>query len=80
MKAFYSVVAWQLLALTYALRENPDQNASVLFDESEVILLCAISSQTIISIGDAVLALAKIVGNDPLKNNLSLVLKFWLLQ
>lgn len=67
MKAFYSVVAWQLLALTYALRENPDQSASVLFDESEVILLQKVSSQTIISIGDAVLALAKIVGFAPSK-------------
>lgn len=35
---FYSVVASQILALTYALRENPDQSASILFDESEVIL------------------------------------------
>lgn len=65
--AFYSVVASQILALTYAVRENPDQSASILFDESEVILLQKVSSKKIISIRDAVLALAKIVGFAPTK-------------
>jgi len=65
--AFYSVVAWQILALTYAVRENPDQSASILFDESEVILLEKVSSKKIISIRDAVLAVAKIVGFAPTK-------------
>ena len=63
--AFYSVVAWQLLGLTYILRENPDQSASILFEPNEVILWQKVSSKKIISIGDAVLALTKIVGFVP---------------
>jgi Transposase DDE domain len=65
--AFYSVVAWQLLSLTLALREDPDQNASILFDPSEVILLQKVSSKKIVSLRDAILALAKIVGFAPSK-------------
>ena len=65
--AFYSVVAWKLLSLTYAIREDPDQNARVLFDPSELQMLQNISSKTIVSLGDAVLALGRMVGFAPSK-------------
>ena len=65
--AFYSVVAWQLLSLTLALREDPDQSASILFEPNEVILLQKVSSKKIVSLRDAILALAKIVGFAPSK-------------
>lgn len=65
--AFYSVVAWQLLALTYAIREDPNQSAHILFDPSELQLLQTITSKTIVSLGDAVLALGRMVGFAPSK-------------
>jgi hypothetical protein len=65
--AFYSVVGWQLLALTHAVRKNSDQSALAVFDESEVMLLQQVSSKKIVSIGEAVLALAKLIGFAPSK-------------
>jgi hypothetical protein len=65
--AFYSVVAWRLLALTYALREDPEQSAEVIFDPSEVCLLQSITGKKIETIRQAVLALTKIVGFAPSK-------------
>jgi hypothetical protein len=65
--AFYSVVAWRLLALTYAVREDPEQSAEVIFDQSEVNLLQSISGKKIETVRQAVLALTKIVGFAPSK-------------
>jgi hypothetical protein len=65
--AFYSVVAWRLLALTYAVREDPEQSAEIVFDQSEVLLLQSISGEKIDTIRQAVLALTKIVGFAPSK-------------
>ncbi|MCT7969160.1 IS4 family transposase [Laspinema sp. D1] len=65
--AFYSVVGWKLLALTHAVRKNSDQSARAVFDESEVMLLQKVSSSKIVSIGEAVLALAKLIGFAPSK-------------
>ena len=65
--AFYSVVGWQLLALTHAIRKNSDQRAQAVFDESEVLLLQKVSSKKIVSIREAVLALAKLIGFAPSK-------------
>lgn len=60
--AFYSVVAWQLLALTYAVRENSEQSAELIFDPSEIHLLQSITGKKIGTVRQAVLALTKIVG------------------
>jgi len=65
--SFYSVVGWQLFALTYAIRENSEQSARAVFDESEVMLLQNVSSKKIVSIADAVLALTKLIGFAPSK-------------
>ncbi len=65
--AFYSVVGWQIFALTHAVRKNSDQSARAVFDESEVMLLQKVSSKKIVSIGEAVLALAKLIGFAPSK-------------
>ncbi|NJO73940.1 MAG: IS4 family transposase [Leptolyngbyaceae cyanobacterium RM1_406_9] len=65
--AFYSVVAWRLLALTYAIRADPTQPAYALFDSSELLLLQTFTSKPIVSLGDAVLALARVVGFAPSK-------------
>lgn len=65
--AFYSVVAWQLLRLTYALRQDPDQPAETLFDPDELTLLHHLSGQPVGSLRQATLALARLVGFAPSK-------------
>jgi hypothetical protein len=63
--SFYSVVAWQLLSLTYSLRENPQQPANQVFSSQELILLEAFVKTSISTVGEGVLALGKIVGFAP---------------
>ena len=65
--AFYAVVAWQLLALTYALRQDADQPAEAIFDEREVHLLKQLSQKPIRSVREAALAMAKLIGFAPSK-------------
>lgn len=62
---FYSVVAWQLLGLTYALRRDPEQPAEALFEASELTLLHQISGKPVVSLRQATLALTKLVGFAP---------------
>lgn len=62
---FYSVVAWQLLALTYALRDDPEQAAEALFDADEVRLLQQLSGKPVDSLRQAVLAMTRLVGFAP---------------
>ena len=62
---FYSVVAWKLLALTYLLRVEPTSSARGVFETDEVRVLAQLSSTPVISVSDAILALAKIVGFAP---------------
>jgi hypothetical protein len=64
---FYSVVAWQLLGLTYALRHDPEQPAEALFESGELTLLHQLSGQPVDSLRQATLALAKLVGFAPSK-------------
>jgi hypothetical protein len=62
---FYSVVAWRLLGLTYALRQDPEQSAQTLFDADELRLLHQLSGQAVDSLRQATLALTKLVGFAP---------------
>jgi hypothetical protein len=64
---FYSVVAWQLLGLTYALRHDPDQPAETMFDPNELTLLHHLAGKPVDSLRHATLALAKLVGFAPSK-------------
>ncbi|WP_204137889.1 hypothetical protein [Halomicronema sp. CCY15110] len=64
---FYSVVAWQLLGLTYALRHDPEQPAEILFDSDELTLLQKLSGKPVDSLRQATLALTKLVGFAPSK-------------
>ena len=65
--AFYSVVAWKLLSLTYALREHPEQPAQSFFDAHELDLLQNLSGRSLPSVRCAVLALTRIIGFAPSK-------------
>jgi hypothetical protein len=64
---FYSVVAWRILGLTYALRQDPEQSALTLFDADELRLLRLFSGHAVDSLRQATLALAKLVGFAPSK-------------
>ena len=64
---FYSVVAWHLLGLTYALRQGPEQPAQNMFEADELTLLRQLSGQPVDSLRQATLALAKLVGFAPSK-------------
>ena len=64
---FYSVVAWQLLGLTYALRHDPEQPAKVLFEANELTLLHQMSGKPVGSLRQATLALTQLVGFVPSK-------------
>jgi dsDNA-binding SOS-regulon protein len=65
--AFYSIVAWQILAITYLIRQDKDEQATACFEEKEVVLLQKVAKKQILTVKDAVLALAKIVGFAPSK-------------
>lgn len=59
---FYSVVAWQLLALSYQLRAESQGKAEVCFEAEEISVLEAVSKKKVETLEQAVLALGKIVG------------------
>ena len=68
--SFYSVVPWQLLNLTYTLRENPELSANQVFTPDELILLQASVKTTISTVREGVLALGRLWvlplrGNNP---------------
>ena len=63
--SFYSVVAWQLMSLTYALRENPNQAANEIFTTEELDILQRLEKIKISTVAQGVLALGKIVGFTP---------------
>ena len=62
---FYSMVAWQLLALTATLRANEEAAATPGFDEKELTILANTSRQPLKTVKAARFALAKLVGFAP---------------
>lgn len=65
--AFYSIVAWQILAIVYLTREEKDEAASLCFEEKEIALLEVMSRKVIKTVKEATLALAKLAGFAPSK-------------
>jgi hypothetical protein len=57
---FYSIVAWQLLAITYIVRNNPDEVATIIFKQQEITVLEKISKKQIQTVKEAILAMCKI--------------------
>lgn len=60
--AFYSIVAWELLRLTYWVRKNAAAPANSCFQEQEISLLQAITNKKVATVGEAILALGNMVG------------------
>lgn len=65
--SFYSIVAWQLLAITYLLRQQQEYPQSTCFEPKEVEVLEKISKKKLTTVKEAVLAIAKIVSFVPTK-------------
>ena len=65
--AFYSVVAWQILAIVYLTRHEQDEVATKCFTRQELTILAATSKKTLTTVKEATLALAKLVGFAPCK-------------
>ena len=65
--AFYSVVAWQLLAIVYLTRHAPDEVATKCFTAQEITILEATSKKPLPTVKAVTLALAKLVGFAPSK-------------
>lgn len=63
--AFYSVVGWQLLGLTYLVRDQPGAPAVSCFSASEIGLLEGLSHRSITTVSQAILALGGLVGFSP---------------
>jgi hypothetical protein len=64
---FYSIVAWQLLALAYFIRQGAEVPAGAVFEAREVEILEKISGKNLQTVKQAVLALARTVGFAPSK-------------
>jgi hypothetical protein len=67
--AFYSIVAWRVLYLTYLVRQQPDLPAKAYFQQQEINLLQAKAKQPIETIAQAVITLGKLVNFQPTKRN-----------
>ena len=63
--AFYSVVAWQILAIVYLTRHDQDAVATKCFAEQEIMILEATSKKTLTTVNEVTLALANLVGFAP---------------
>jgi hypothetical protein len=65
--AFYSIVAWQILAIVYLTRAEKDEEASRCFEAKEIEILEATSRKVIKTVKEATLALAGLAGFAPSK-------------
>jgi hypothetical protein len=63
--SFYAVAGWKLLALTYGLRQDEAAEARRYYDDDELEILASSSKKPIRTVGEATLALGKLVGFVP---------------
>jgi len=62
---FYSIVAWQILAIVYLTRTEQSLPASACFENKEIEILEVIGKKALKTIKEATLALAKLAGFAP---------------
>lgn len=63
--SFYSIVAWQILAITYLVREEKECQAEACYEEKEIAVLEAMSKKRLKTVKEVTLALGKLVGFTP---------------
>jgi len=66
--AVYYVAAWRLLHLTHTAREHPDTPATTVLAADELEVLAAFVGQPVRTVGDAVLAVARLGGYEYYQN------------
>jgi hypothetical protein len=64
---FYSIVAWQILAIVYLTRKHKDEAITLCFEQKEVLILESISNKNLKTVKDGTLALAKLAEFAPSK-------------
>ena len=64
---FYSVVSWKLLFISYLLKDDKEYTPETVFDKQEIEILTNLSQQEPLTLKQAVLCLAKLVGFVPTK-------------
>lgn len=67
--AFYSIIAWRLLYLTYLVRQQPDLPAQKCFDPQEIKLLQMKAKEPVVNLKQAIKALGKLVHFQPTKKH-----------
>jgi dsDNA-binding SOS-regulon protein len=65
--AFYSVLAWRILHLTYLVRNEPQASAETCFNETEISVLSSYSRTKVQTVEQAIKVLGKLVGFQPSK-------------
>ena len=65
--AFYSIIAWRLLYLTYLVRQQPELPAQECFQQPEIKLLQAKVKEPVLNLEQAIKALGKMVNFQPTK-------------
>lgn len=60
--AFYSVLAWRILHLTYLVRNEPQASARTCFNDTEIKVLSRYSRTQVQTVEQAIKALGKLVG------------------
>jgi hypothetical protein len=63
--SLYSIVAWRLLHLTYLARQTPDTPAEVAISPTERVVLERATGRAVTTVAEAVLAVARIAGFQP---------------
>ena len=64
---YYSIMAVEALKIMYAVRQNPEEAAENYYSKQEIALLGGIAQEAVVTVQQAVLALAKLVNFYPTK-------------
>ncbi len=64
---FYSVASWKLLVISYLVKEDKEHTPEVVFDKQEIEILKHLSQKETLTLKQAILILAKLVGFVPSK-------------
>lgn len=63
----YSIAAWQVMALTFVVRSQPDMAVELVMNQEDILVLSAVAGLSIKTVGQYVLALSGLVEFKPTK-------------
>lgn len=67
--ALYCVAAWRIMALTHTARTDPERPATDLLDSDEIALLSQVAKRPVLTVGEAVVEIAKLGGYRPYRSS-----------